>query len=178
MVHGGVQTTKRLGMLAKQMSMIGSYLWIQPIMLNCSASTPIHIQSLNKHAYSFCSLAQLPTKIYRFIWKHDCSLSAQWALVFDFKMAYPIRSKNVNQTRKRVHWTQWAVLLDALIACDILLQFHLSYRVHSVSRMMRMMHYLGPVVPLFGKFYLWDKSGNPRMWLGNLIATYPIGKIY
>ena len=36
--------------------------------------------------------------------------------------------------------------------------------------------YTSLVVPPFGKFYLLDNSGNPRMWLDNL-ATYP-GKIY
>ena len=37
--------------------------------------------------------------------------------------------------------------------------------------------YTSPVISPFGKFYLLDKSGNPRMWLGNL-ATYPTSKIY
>jgi len=36
---------------------------------------------------------------------------------------------------------------------------------------------LRPVVPPFGKFYLWGKSGHSRMWLDNL-AIYSTGKIY
>ena len=64
------------------------------------------------------------------------------------------------------------------IACDNLLRFHLLYWMHFVSRMIRMMYYLGPIVPFFGKFYLWNKSDKPRTWLSNLVATYPIGKIY
>jgi len=35
--------------------------------------------------------------------------------------------------------------------------------------------YLG-LVPSFGKFYILDKSGNQRIWLGNLV-TYSTGKI-
>jgi len=44
---GEFKTAKWLVMLAGRISIIGSYLWIQPIMLNCSASRPSRFVDLN-----------------------------------------------------------------------------------------------------------------------------------
>jgi len=45
--NGEFKTAKWLVMLAGRISIIGSYLWIQPIMLNCSASRPSRFVDLN-----------------------------------------------------------------------------------------------------------------------------------
>jgi len=88
--------------------------------------------------------------------------------------------------KTRVKWPEFSNLLSMELYCPCLIRWgelrdvicHSPYETNlSMTAVQRFMVTTFRVVPLFGKFYLWDKSDNPRMWLDNL-AAYPTGKIY